>query len=71
MALGKAMEKMLLKGFTEGRIKGAKPHPAIFLDYFISHESHHRGSIMLSLKLSDHPVDKKVEYGLWEWGSRQ
>jgi len=58
------------EGFTEGKIKGFKPHPAAFLGYLISHESHHRGQIMLSLKQSGHKVDQKVGYGIWEWGSR-
>lgn len=66
----KAIEQLLLNGFTKGKIKGAKPHPASFLAYLISHEGHHRGQIMLTLKLSGHPVDKKIQFGLWEWGSR-
>lgn len=65
-----AIAKLLEKGFTEGKIKGFKPHPAAFLGYLISHESHHRGQIMLALKQSGHPVDQKTSYGLWEWGTR-
>jgi uncharacterized damage-inducible protein DinB len=65
-----AIAKLLEIGFETGKIKGFKPHAAAFLGYLISHESHHRGQIMLCLKLSGHPVDKKVQYGLWEWGSR-
>ena len=65
-----AMEKLLQKGLETGKIKGFKPHAAAFLGYFISHESHHRGQIMLALKQSGHKVDQKVQYGLWEWGSR-
>jgi uncharacterized damage-inducible protein DinB len=65
-----AIAQLLEKGFTEGRIKGFKPHPAAFLGYLISHESHHRGQIMLSLKQSGHPVDQKTQFGLWEWGTR-
>lgn len=65
-----AISKLLTKGFTEQRIKGFKPHPSAFLGYLISHESHHRGQIVLTLKQSGHPLDKKTQYGLWEWGSR-
>ena len=65
-----AMAKLLEAGFAANKIKGFKPHPSAFLGYFISHESHHRGQIMLTLKQSGHPVDQKVQYGLWEWGSR-
>lgn len=65
-----AISSLLQNGFEQGKIKGFKPHPAAFLGYLISHESHHRGQIMLCLKQSGHPVDQKVQYGLWEWGSR-
>ena len=67
---GDAIHSLLDSTFTEGRVKGFKPHPLAFLGYLISHESHHRGQIMLSLKQSGHPVDKKVQFGIWEWGSR-
>jgi uncharacterized damage-inducible protein DinB len=65
-----AMAKLLEKGFTENKIKGFKPHPAAFLGYLISHESHHRGQIILTLKQAGHPIDPKTQFGLWEWGSR-
>jgi len=65
-----AIKKLLDKGFQEGKIKNFKPHPAAFFGYLISHESHHRGQIILALKQSGHPIDKKIQYGIWEWGSR-
>ncbi len=65
-----AITSLLQNGFEQGKIKGFKPHPAAFLGYHISHESHHRGQIMFCLKQSGHPVDQKVQFGLWEWGSR-
>ncbi len=65
-----AIGKLLETGLATGKIKGFKPSAAAFLGYFISHESHHRGQVMLALKQSGHPVDQKTQYGLWEWGSR-
>ena len=68
---GKAIDKLLADSAANGgKIKGFKPHVGAFLGYMISHESHHRGQIMLVLKQSGHPVDKKTQFGLWEWGSR-
>jgi uncharacterized damage-inducible protein DinB len=66
----KAISTLLEQAFKEGKVKGFKPHPAAFLGYIISHESHHRGQIMLCLKQSGHPADKKIGFGLWEWGVR-
>ncbi len=35
--------------------------------YLIAHESHHRGSVLLTLKQSGHPVDKSIRDGIWDW----
>ncbi len=68
---GRAMNMLLAKGIeSEGKIKGFKPHVAAFLGYLVSHESHHRGQIALSLKQSSHSLSKKISYGMWEWGVR-
>jgi uncharacterized damage-inducible protein DinB len=65
-----AITELLKKGFETGKIKGFKPHPEAFLGYMISHESHHRGQIIISLKENGHLPDKKILYGIWEWGVR-
>lgn len=40
------------------------------LAYFVAHESHHRGSILLTLKQCGHMPSKDVVYGLWGWDQR-
>lgn len=52
------------------KIKGFKPNTAAFVGYLISHESHHRGQLELTLRLVGDPISDKVSYGLWEWGVR-
>lgn len=65
-----AIAALLEQGIAAGKIKGFKPHPTAFVGYLISHESHHRGQLILTLKQAGHKIDPKVLYGLWEWGSR-
>ena len=68
---GEAVAELLKRaGGPGGRIKNFKPHAAAFVGYLVSHESHHRGQIALTLKLNGAPLDKKIGFGMWEWGSR-
>lgn len=68
---GKAMEALFKSSIENGgKVKGFKPHVTAFLGYIIAHESHHRGQMALSLKQAGHALDKKVGFGIWEWGVR-
>ena len=68
---GRAIGSLLNNSLeADGRVKGFKPHAAAFAGYMISHESHHRGQIVLLLKQSGHRLDNKILYGMWEWGVR-
>jgi uncharacterized damage-inducible protein DinB len=66
-AIAKVVENAVDNG---GRVKGFKPHVTGFLGYMLAHDAHHRSQIIIALKQSGHPLDKKVLYGIWEWGSR-
>lgn len=63
-----AMEAFLT-GVLEGERKRRGFKRGIFttLGYFIAHESHHRGNILLTLKMSGHGVPKDVAYAIWGW----
>lgn len=68
---GKAIEKLIDSAVENGgRVKGFKPHVTAFVGYLAAHDSHHRSQAIIALKQGGHPVDKKVLYGIWEWGSR-
>jgi hypothetical protein len=58
-----------LAGVLSGEPKRRGFKKGIFttLSYLIAHESHHRGSILLTLKTSGHTLDKKATYAIWSW----
>jgi uncharacterized damage-inducible protein DinB len=67
----KAIEAIITTGLETGKVKGFKPHPQAFVGYMIAHEAHHRGQIIQTLKQNGHLPDKKILYGLWEWGAKK
>jgi len=54
-------------GDPEGRIKAFKPGLMAFIFYLVAHDAHHRGQILLTMRLCDHRPDQKLTYGIWEW----
>ncbi len=59
----------LLTGVLNGEPKrrGFKRGLFTTLAYFVSHESHHRGRILLTLKVSGHTLDKTTQMAIWGW----
>jgi uncharacterized damage-inducible protein DinB len=63
-----AIATLLQRGAEAGgKIKGFERGVVSMLGYFIAHEGHHRGNILLTLKQTGHKVDTEVQYGIWEW----
>lgn len=50
-----------------GRARTLMKGIAVHVAYFIAHESHHRGSILLTLKTCGHMVDQATRYAIWDW----
>jgi uncharacterized damage-inducible protein DinB len=40
-----------------------------FLGYALAHEGHHRGQILLHLKVAKLPVERATAYSLWYWNA--
>ncbi len=47
--------------------RGFKKGVASTLAYFVAHESHHRGNILLTLKESGQKLAQPKAYKIWDW----
>jgi uncharacterized damage-inducible protein DinB len=67
-ASARAVEQFL-DGVLSGAPKrrGFKKGVFTTLAYFVAHESHHRGNILLTLKQCGHNLEKKDQYAIWDW----
>ncbi len=67
-ASGAAMEAFLAGVLAgEPKRRGFKKGVFTTFAYFIAHESHHRGSILLTLKECGHKLEQEAAYAIWDW----
>ena len=57
----------LVRQCTDGRVKGFKRGIAALVGYFIAHDAHHRGHILLTLKQAKVKRPEILRFGPWEW----
>jgi len=69
-ASGATMETFLKPALESGRVPNFKPDAWAFVSYLIAHEAHHRGQMMQLSRVLGYPLDKSVNFGMWEWGVR-
>ncbi|HKD17655.1 MAG TPA: DinB family protein [Thermoanaerobaculia bacterium] len=76
---GRAMSRLLELGLDHG---GRIPPTKVYiwrnlpldvghvLSYFVAHEGHHRGQIVMLARQLGHRLPREVTYGLWQWSTR-
>jgi uncharacterized damage-inducible protein DinB len=64
---GEAMGELFAQAERTGQIKGTKLGRVGFLGYALAHEGHHRGQILLHLKIAKMPLDRATSDSLWYW----
>jgi len=66
-AVLEVLEPALERG---GRVGRSVHHPVQFLTYYMVHDGHHRGQILLQARLLGHPITTDTMSGMWLWTAR-
>jgi uncharacterized damage-inducible protein DinB len=62
-----AVVAMLEQVAKEEKVRHFERSPATLLSMMIAHEAHHRGQIVLAMRLSGKPLPREVSAALWDW----
>jgi uncharacterized damage-inducible protein DinB len=54
----------------DGKIVGFPHDAAGFLAYYMVHDAHHRGQILLQARLLGHPISRETMIGMWQFSKR-
>ncbi|HSE41924.1 MAG TPA: DinB family protein [Acidobacteriota bacterium] len=69
------IESLLKLGFSEGSVPPSKGYVwrnlsldvSHVLTYFVAHEAHHRGQIVMIARQTGHRLPIEITGGLWQW----
>lgn len=65
-----AIGRLLATCEEANNVKSWGGPPSTYLGYFLAHEAHHRGLVLVSLRLSGIKMPKSVTYGMWYWSRK-
>ena len=67
----KAVLRVVGAAIAQGRRIVGFPHDATsYLLYYMAHDNHHRGQIVMLARQLGHPVSRKTMIGMWQWSAR-
>ena len=55
------------KGYVWRNLALDVPH---VLTYFVAHEAHHRGQLVLLARVTSHRLERKINDDLWQWKTK-
>ena len=71
MAKRQAMLAVLEQALERGGRVGHSVHPPVqFLTYYMVHDGHHRGQILIQCRLLGYPISVKTMSDMWQWSAR-
>src|SRR6266566_1566231 len=70
-AKGRAVVRIVGAALVDGRRIVGYPHTAVhYLTYYMIHDAHHRGQIVLLARQLGHPIGQRTMIGMWQWARR-
>ncbi len=65
---GEVMEKYMQQAINnQGTVSNFRRGVVPMLGYYIAHEAHHRGNILLTMKQNGFKLPDSLKWNIWEW----
>jgi uncharacterized damage-inducible protein DinB len=62
------MESLIAEALqNDGKVSNFKRGVVPMIGYYITHEAHHKGHALLTMKTCGIPIPDSLKWGIWEW----